>query len=192
MPETMPLNLLKKIRDENPCLEGEKTVLELFSDKHLSETYIDWLNDPVVCQFNSHGSLRYTLEKAKAYLERIRNSENTIVFAICEKDNRKHIGNISINDISWNHHFGEISILIGEKGCWGKGFGTDAFKLAIDFGFKELKLHRLWIGMTTNNVGMIRIAERLGFRHEGILKEAFYKNGTYGDITQWAILNPNG
>ncbi len=144
-------------------LKGQRIYLEPFSERHLSQRYVDWFNDPVVCQFNRHGRGDYTLEKARDYLERIKNSENTIVFAILTQE-EGHIGNISINDIDWAKRSAEISILIGEKKCWGRGFGNEAVRLAVDYGFNELKLNALWVEMTSTNQGMIRIAEDLGFK----------------------------
>ncbi len=184
-------NLLEKTRSQNKRLEGERIYLEPFSEKHLSEKYVGWFNDPVVCQFNRHGQGDYTEAKARQYLQTIKDSDRTIVFAICIKGPGIHIGNISINDIDWTTCTGEISILIGEKQYWGKGFGKEAVKQVMDYGFNILSLHCLWMGMTVNNRGMIRIAEELGFREERILRNVFIKNGVSLDITEWTYLNSN-
>ena len=137
--------------------------MEPFSEKHLSEKYVGWFNNPVVCQFNRHGKGDYSIEKARQYLAEVKKSENTIVFAIWRRGVEEHLGNISINDIDWDHRSGEISILIGERQHWGKGFGHEAVDLAVKYGFNELKLQRLWVEMTMTNVGMINIAKNLGF-----------------------------
>ena len=180
------LSLLRKSR---PVSQGPRLRLELLSERHLTLRYVDWLNDPEVCQFNRHGS-GYTLEKAKSYYDSVRDSTDTVVFAICLKESGEHLGNISLNDIDWAQKSSEISILIGEKKHWGKGFGDEAIRLMIDFALKTLKLKRVWIGMTVNNTGMIRIAEKMGFQHERILKKAFKKNGQEWDVTEWGLRNP--
>lgn len=177
-------------KKERRILSGTKVFLEPFCEKYITDAYIAWFNDSVVCRYNSHGETTYDRAQAMEYFAHIKAAESTIVFAICVEPEGSHIGNISLNNISRRNRSAEISIIIGEKDCWGGGFGTEAFRLIIDYGFNVLNLHRLWIGMTTDNAGMIRIAEKLGFKEEGRFRDALLKNGAFKDITQWALLNP--
>jgi len=179
------LFFLEKIKP----LEGKYVCLEPFTAIFLSEDYVGWFNDPHVCRYTRHGTKNYTLEHARDYLAAISKSNNTMVYAIIEKERRKHIGNISLNDISWANHSGEISLIIGDRNYWGKGIGKEAVRLIIDLAFSSLKLHRVWVGMTADNAPMIRLAQSLGFSEEGRLKDALYKNGSYFDITQWSKIN---
>ena len=182
------MNQLEALRTEKRVLEGNKIFLEPFGEKHLSKEYIGWLNDPEVCRYNRHGDSLYTREKAVDYLLSVQNSENLIVFAVISNESKEHVGNVSLN-VSWHNRSGEIAILIGRKDYWGKGLGTEAYRLLIDFGFNELDLHRLSSGLVSANRGMARIVEKLGFQKEGILKEALFKNGQYLDIDQWGLIH---
>ena len=189
MTQAQNIGSLQRFREARHPFETDKIRLESFQEKHIQEAYLAWFQDPETCRYNSHGGKPYTRENALSYLESIEQSSVTCVFAIYLKETDQHVGNISLNDISWKHQFGEISILIGEKTCWGKGVATDAVKLMLEIGFEHLGLHRLWVSTVKENVGMIRVAQKLGFFHEGILKEAFLKEGRFFDLTQWAILN---
>lgn len=182
--------VLDKVRRGNPVLESQRLRLEVFGPSHLTDRYVGWLNDPEVCRHNRHGK-GYTLAKAREYFQSVENSSVTQVFAIIEKLSGVHIGNISINDIDWNTRSGEISILMGEKQFWGRGLGGEAVRMALDFGFRELALQRMWIGFTADNDGMRRIAEKLQFSFCRTLPKAFQKEGREPvDVEEWEVLNP--
>lgn len=191
LPRQLSPEALKICREKKIRLDGGEIYLAPLSESHLTETYASWLNDPEVTRHTRHGTSPYTLAKVRDYFEKIRDSEETIVFAIHLKENDLHVGNISLNDISWGNHSGEISILLGDRRYWGKGLGRDAVRLVIQFGFECCQLHRLWVGMTTTNAGMITIARSLGFQEEGVLKDALFKEGVYQDITQWFLIRPS-
>jgi len=181
--------VLVKFQSSNFTLSGNKICLNIFSDQYIAADYVSWFNDQEVCKFNRHGETVYTLEKAKEYYEGIKKSENIIVFAICDNKTNKHVGNVSL-DISGQNKSGDIAIIIGNKDYWGKGVATEAFGLVINFAFNSLNLNEVTAGMTTNNMGMIGVVEKLGFQKKGISKDALKKKNVYMDVVQWAMSNP--
>ncbi len=190
--KTLTVDLTQKIsaiKSQNNILHGQKINLEPLSQKHLSEEYVSWLNDPIVCRYNSHGNSTYTLQQAKVYIEQSKTSEHLMVYTIISNDDSKHLGNISLKT-SWQNHSAEIAILIGNKNAWGKGIGTEAYQLLMDLAFTQMDLHRIWSGVASENMSMIRILEKLGFTKESMMKEALHKDGRYLDIEHWALLNP--
>lgn len=170
-----------------PVLTGQNVELRPFDEVHLTVTYVDWLNDPIVCRDNRHGG-GYTIEKAQGYLAGLKEKID-YVFAVHYGKNLKHVGNVSLSGISKQHHSAEIAILLGDRSVWGKGVGYEACRLVLNFGFKTVGLHRIRMGMTARNIAMIKIAEKLSMQREGTLKEAFFKGGQYLDIVEYAILN---
>ncbi len=62
--------------------------------------YPNWFNDPIICQYNSHGDILYTKDMAIEYINKVNLSSTHKVFAICDKVNDKHIGNVSLQQIS--------------------------------------------------------------------------------------------
>jgi len=174
---------------DEPVLEGENILLVGLSEVHVSDIYANWLNDKEVCKENSHGVCKNTVMMTAEYVKSVDRSEKIAAFAIIAKKEMKHIGNISLGNISWQNNSGEISILIGDKAYWGKGIAQEAYVIIIEYGFNVLGLHRLYSGMTVRNKAMIKVAERSGMKFEGGSKEAFYKNGEYVDIVRYAIVN---
>ena len=108
---------------------------------------------------------------------------------ICEKETGKSVGSVYIRDIDHTHHKGEYGIFIGEESARGKGVGTSAAKLMIEYGFKELGLHRIYLRVLSGNDQAVRSYEKAGFVREGYLKDDAYINGKYVDIVWMAIVN---
>ena len=71
----------------------------------------------------------------------------------------------------------------------GKGYMTEALKSIVDFGFDQLKLHRIEAGVMPHNLGSIKILEKIGFQKEGIAKEYVMINGKWEDHQILAIIN---
>lgn len=174
---------------EPRALEGASVRLEPLGPEHCSSAYVSWFNDPEVCRDNRHG-VGYTEDKMRAYVASLRDSQDTLAYAVIRKADGKHVGNAALNSISGSLRSAEISILIGERSAWGGGLGTEACRLLLDHAFGALDLHRVFIGATARNAGMAKIAARLGMAEEGVLRDAFHKDGAWHDIVQWSVTNP--
>lgn len=98
------------------------------------------------------------------------------------------IGNCGFNQIDWRCRHAEIGIFIGEKRFWNQGYGREAVETLVRFGFETLNLHRIWLRVYASNKSAIRCYENAGFKHEGRMREAFYKDGIYIDILIMSIL----
>ncbi len=72
----------------------------------------------------------------------------------------------------------------------GKGYMTEAVKLVVDYGFKQLHLHRIVAGVMPTNSGSIRVLEKAGFEKEGIARKNVKINGKWQDHVELSILNP--
>ncbi|MBM4167905.1 MAG: GNAT family N-acetyltransferase [Ignavibacteria bacterium] len=83
----------------------------------------------------------------------------------------------------------------GEIGYWlaepyqGKGIMTEACRALVDFGFGKLALHRIVIRCATGNRRSCRVPERLGFRFEGITREAEFLYDHFVDLNVYAMLS---
>ena len=151
--------------------------------------YPNWLNDPDVCRYNSHGETLYTRAMAEAYIKSVENNPTCKVFAICDLATHTHIGNISLQAISTKNKNAEFAILMGEKSFWGKGLATEAGQALIDYGFQTLQLHRIYCGTSEANLPMQKLATALHMSLEGRRKEAMYKNDRFFDILEYGLVN---
>ncbi|RIW38511.1 GNAT family N-acetyltransferase [Bacillus salacetis] len=77
-----------------------------------------------------------------------------------------------------------------DHGHNGRGYATEAAKLIVQFGFAELRLHRIEAGVMPHNVGSIRVLEKSGFQKEGIARKNVRINGKWEDHQVLAIINP--
>ena len=132
---------------DTPILQGDRIYLRRLTEDDASEDYVRWMNDPEVNQYLESRFCTHTIESTKAFIRSVTN-DNNYQFGIFIKETGKHIGNIKIGSINHYHRYADIGFLIGEKTYWGKGIATEAIKLATDFAFKSLKLHKLWGGQT--------------------------------------------
>lgn len=175
---------------ETPILKGEKIYLRRLTEEDATQEYADWMNDPEVNQYLESRFYPQTIETTKAFIRSVTN-ENNYQFGIFDKETNKHIGNIKIGSINHYHRFADIGFLIGEKSYWGKGIATEAIRLATEFAFNTLKLHKLWGGAYSPNMGSVRAFLKNGYQQEGAKKNQYLCHGVYVDDILFGKVNPN-
>lgn len=169
-------------------LEGTGLYLRpLLPDDALGK-YPGWLNDADVSRGNSHQIYPYTREQAAEFIKNLAGRRDQLVLAIVEKKAGEHIGNISLQNINFINRSAELAVLLGEKSVWGQGHGYEAARLLVFHGFEALNLRRIELGTPEFNIGMQKVAEKLGMKHEGVKRSAFFKNGRYFDIWLYGLL----
>ncbi|WP_196008112.1 GNAT family N-acetyltransferase [Clostridium tyrobutyricum] len=172
-------------------IEGQNIYLRNLKKEDIYENYIHWFDDEQVCRTNSHHRFPNSEQDMIKYIENTSNSNFQLVLGIINKKNEIHIGNVSLQNINYINRSAEFAIIIGEKEYWGKGYGKECGKLIIEHGFSELNLNRVYCGTFSENIGMQKLAEKLGFNKEGIRCEAEFKNGKYVDIIEFGLLKRN-
>jgi RimJ/RimL family protein N-acetyltransferase len=169
-------------------LTGQQIYLRPLELSDGNGSYPNWLNDPEVCRYNSHGESLYTSEMAHAYIASTIDNPTIKVFAICLNHNNQHVGNISLQQVSVKNQSAEFAILIGELSIYGRGIGYEAGQLLLEYAFTTLNLHRIHCGTHIENSGMQHLALKLGMQKEGIRRDALFKNGRFADIVEYGIL----
>jgi len=148
------------------------------------------VNDPLVTKWTLHLSYPYPKDGAakfirKSYQDATRG--RTYLFGICEKDSDDLIGLVSLMNIDPSTKSGEVGYWLGRK-YWGKGYTSEACKLIINFGFKNLKLHRIYAKLFSPNIASKRVLEKAGMKPEGVLRDARHRYGKYHDELRYGIL----
>jgi ribosomal-protein-alanine N-acetyltransferase len=172
-----------------PFLVGEKIYLRAIVEADLNARYREWFNDEEVCKYNSHHRFPNYDENMREYYDRVIKSRTNLVLAICDKGNDAHIGNIALENIDSLNQSAEFAIIIGDKEYWGKGVGTEAATVLLRHGFEELNLHRIYLGTAEDNIGMQKLALRLGFKEEGKAREALFKDGVFKTTVSYGLLS---
>jgi RimJ/RimL family protein N-acetyltransferase len=173
-------------------LKGENVILRPVKRKDI-KIFLKWFNDPEVIQYLTLFKPITEMEEEK-WIEEIAKRNNIIfvIEAIFKKGNkktiRKPIGNCGFHIIDHLNQNAEIGIAIGEKEYWGKGYGTEAISLLVDYGFNVLNLRRISSGTFSFNQRSIKMHQKLGFVQEGIRRQARFKNGQFHDDVIFGIL----
>lgn len=169
-------------------LKSERLILKPLGLAHLSENYVNWMNDPLVNKYLESGG-NYTLELLKEYLTDVE-ANNILFWAIHLKSDFKHIGNIKIDPINKKHGFGEYGILMGDRQEWKKGFAKEASQLVLDFCFSSVGLRKINLGVVPENENAVKLYNNLGFILEGTYKRHFFYNNRYYDCYRMAVFSP--
>jgi len=98
------------------------------------------------------------------------------------------MGSIGLDGILWNHGEAFVGIDIGDRECWGQGYGTDAMRVILRYAFEELGLHRVALDVFEYNPRAIRSYEKAGFKHEGRQRQWLNRGGRRWDLIFMGIL----
>ncbi len=103
--------------------------------------------------------------------------------------NNRIIGSINLSKIDNRNRNAEFGRFFIDKKYRGKGYGKNAIIMILNYAFKHLNLHSVYLDtFKKNNTKVINFYEEIGFKQEGIKKEHIYKNGKYNDLICMRIL----
>jgi RimJ/RimL family protein N-acetyltransferase len=142
-------------------------------------TFVRWFNDPELLR-NLAMYLPMSEASEEKWFEDHLADESSHVFVI-ETADGVPIGNLGLDSIDWQNRSAACGISIGEKDYQAQGYGTDALRTLLGFAFDELNLHRIYLQVYDFNERAIRCYEKIGFRHEGRLRQSRFTGGRYVD-----------
>lgn len=131
----------------------------------------------------------YPKGSAIQFIENVLTAERNhklVMFAVIEKDSQLLIGLINLN-LALTYKRGELAYWIGKQ-YWGKGYGTEATKALLEYGFHHKNLNRIFAAAFTCNAGSWRIMEKIGLKHEGTLKQHVARFGQFYDLAYYGLL----
>jgi RimJ/RimL family protein N-acetyltransferase len=166
---------------------GKTVRLVLINPETDPELFANWRRDSEYSRLLDTapaGLFPKSLDKEWLEKERLDN----YLFMIQKLEDDCKIGFIGLDGINWQARNGWIGIGIGERQEWGKGYGTDAFRILIRFAFQELNLRRLSLNVFEYNPRAIRSYEKLGFQVEGREREWLRRNGRRWDLIYMGLM----
>ena len=147
--------------------------------------YTEWLNDlEITANLSMYHSI-INIEIEKEFLEKLSKEHN---YSIIENNTNEVIGSCGFIELDHINQTAEAGIFIGNKKYWNKGYGTEAFQLLLDFGFKALNLHNIILKVYSFNERAIRIYNKIGFKKIGKRREALNRGSQTYDIIYMDIL----
>ncbi len=164
-------------------IQGEKVYLSPMHSDDI-EKLTEWLSDLEISRGLSMASQIFTLESGRASLQ----SVDSDFFSIVTREDDRLIGACGYWNTDVTQRQSEVIIMIGERNSLGKGYGTDAMDLLLEFGFNIRNLHSIRLRVYSFNERGIRSYEKCGFKHAGRFREAGRINDEYYDEINMDIL----
>lgn len=109
-------------------------------------------------------------------------------FIIETTESGQPIGSVYLRDVDLVNRSAEYGIFIGSVDSMGKGYGTEAAKLLLDYAFQDLKLHRVFLRVFADNQRAINSYLKVGFQQEGVAKDMIFQNGKFRSMVFMAIV----
>jgi UDP-4-amino-4,6-dideoxy-N-acetyl-beta-L-altrosamine N-acetyltransferase len=171
---------------KNAFLIGERIYLRP-PEREDAPLIAGWLNRPEVRRsLRVHRPMGVAAEE-KFLSERAQtDTDITLVIALREAD--RPVGVVGLHQIDAANRHAAFGIAIGEPAEWDKGYGSEALRLLVGYGFDTLNLERVWLDVYENNPRAIRAYERAGFVREGVLRRHVFREGRYWDVHVMGVL----
>ncbi|MGI8827171.1 MAG: GNAT family N-acetyltransferase [Chloroflexota bacterium] len=167
---------------------GDEVTLGPFR-RDLLSLYHRWTNDFEVLRTHRQRLRTSTLEATEIWYEAVSKGESGIVdFLVSEKATMRPIGYATLDAVDHFSRTATFGILLGEKECWGRGYGTETTRLMLGYGFGVLGLHNIDLTVVDFNSRGIRACERAGFRVTGRRREAWRLGDRLYDLVSMECL----
>ncbi|WP_050069920.1 GNAT family N-acetyltransferase [Anaerosalibacter massiliensis] len=167
-------------------LKGSNLYLRPMEEKDIPNK-VRWINDTNV---NATLNFNYPISEVETrhWLNRVSTDNNRKDFIVCLIENDKPIGyggliNIDIRNLKAESYMG-----IGETDYWGKGYAREIRAIILEYAFVQLGLNKVYSYVWEENIKMIKVNEKAGFKVEGTLREEVYSHGEYRDFVVMSVL----
>ncbi|MDR0896819.1 MAG: GNAT family N-acetyltransferase [Oscillospiraceae bacterium] len=160
-------------------VSGERVYLSPMNPDDVVQ-YTAWLNDPAVSVSTGGYPHMYSYPVEREALERM--CGQPAQFAIVASDGDLLIGNTGLMDINYIDGTATLGIFIGRAEYRGKGYGAEAIRLLLGFGFHTLNLRNILLDVQATNAQAIACYEKCGFTEIGRRTGAKFIDGQYVDL----------
>ena len=171
---------------QNPFIVGERIYLRPLEPAQDNHLYSTWMNNEEIRRYFSIYPTSDT--RGKERLELLYKDGNHTIYGVALHSDNTLLGRDGLKDINYVNQNAENYVIIGDPAAWGKGYGTEATRLMMRYGFMELNLNRIQTQDVEENVGGWRADEKAGFKYEGTLRQVILRFGKYHDVRVYSIL----
>ena len=151
-----------------------------------AEKFAKWLNDFKTTDYIGMSAKIMTLEKEKEYIANHMDNEASLNIVTLDKD--KLIGTVGLEHIDHVNMTATLGIFIGDEKEREKGYGTEAIKLILDYGFNYLNLNNIKLDVIEFNERAIACYKKCGFKEYGRRRKCEFIDGKYYDRISMDIL----
>lgn len=169
-------------------IRTERLVLRELEPADCTPEYVAWLNDPEVSRFLETRHQVQDEASVRRFVETVRAKEDEFLFGIFLADSGKHIGNIKVGPIRPIHQIADISLFIGDRGSWGRGYAAEGIEALSRYAFAQLEVEKLSASMYAPNVGSTKAFLKVGYRQEGRRRRHVFLDGQRTDLIELGLL----
>src|SRR5262245_34963216 len=142
---------------------------------------------PLMCEWVNHPDVTRTLRmwrpmtslNEREFVDHVSRSSNDLATLIVVRATGRPLGTCGLMRIDWVSRHAGVGIGIGEPKEWGKGYGSEATRLIVDYAFESVNLNRVWLDVHDGHPAARTAYEKAGFRLEGTQRQAQFKQGRY-------------
>ena len=173
-----------------PVLQTERLHLRRMTLADANEIFFLRSDDSVIKYLNKPAAK--TIDEAKDFISGIElliNTNQSVMWAICLKERPGLIGTVCLWNFRKENYRAELGYTLHPQ-YWRKGIAKEAAVKAIDYGFKDLKLHSIDAVIDPQNENSAFLLNSLGFVKEAHYKEDVFFNGKFSDTAVYSLLSP--
>jgi RimJ/RimL family protein N-acetyltransferase len=171
--------------------KGETVRLSATDPDEYGKAFAGWKRDSELMRLMDSGVSRLTSQKeTQKIVEKGLEDQkvNQHFFSIRTLTEDKLIGDIGLSVVNWAGGDAFVGIGVCERDFWGKGYGTDAMRVILRYGFTEVNLQRVSLTVFEYNPRAMHCYEKVGFRHEGRQRGFLNREGKRWDMLTMGIL----
>lgn len=170
-------------------LTTERLILKKLCKQDLND-YIDWRSQKEYYNFipNNLKTKKELKQRFKKLIKEYRNKkEPLLMWGIYQKETNKLIGSVTIEDWSISNKYCELGWGLNPQ-YQNNGYAYEANTEIINYIFKKLNMNRISAYVWEGNIASKKLAEKLGFTHEGTDRKARFKNNKFLDVYCFGLL----
>lgn len=160
-------------------INGERIYLSPINIEDVDK-YIEWMNDKNITDKIHATHKIINIENEKEWINDVL-LKGEYVFCIIKKEGDILIGNCSIMNLNLIDRTATLGIFIGDQKNHHQGYGQEALRLLLDYGFNILNLNNINLGVFAFNENAIKCYKSVGFKEYGRRHECYYLDGKYHD-----------
>jgi len=160
-------------KNYNDKISGKHIYLKPISENDISDTYINWLNDP---ESNKYLEVRHKIQTEFStinYINNLREIEGCDLFGIYKNESEILVGTLGITNYDKNNKRIEYGLLIGDKMSRQMGIGGLATIMFYEYIFTYTDMQKIHNPVVDANKNAWQLVESLGSKREGVLRKHF-------------------
>jgi RimJ/RimL family protein N-acetyltransferase len=173
---------------EKPILTGSKIILRPMMGDDAPAMFASLADEESMRLTGSQQTS--TFEQVQQFCQKLYEADDRADYAITRQEDGLYVGEVVLNEIDWLNRSANFRIALASQQFFGKGYGSEATQLIIDYGFRQLNLHRIELEVFDFNPRAQHVYEKVGFVKEGVRRDVLLWQGQYHSAITMSLLAP--